>query len=379
MAKMWVLPLLVQFFFSSAFAQNLMTLAEEQYFAPELFERVGNEIELADITVNQVAEILQTELDGKIQKNSKREKIYDELTGHNQTFLVVGKELVNSSIGTVDIKREENGTSNEGLRTNTASTPIVEIVADPLTHDKTEILQTALDKLEAAGARGTDAGFAISIQVNVEIADGDPLSISPTHIIDIWRNYFKKPHREQIIEAFKTPENRQKYLGYYTDGMMERIFDDSYRANLTWKSLSFDFMYRQSLELLGYKDAWTMSEHDARSQLKHELTTRGFEIILPVMKWNFIRASSLFMFVTPEDWLTKFLEETTWFHKHPILEFREPNSDFQLQRRNRQILGLIQETRRRGEFLNIDFLGNQRAFIAGSLQNKTCKDLFVRY
>jgi hypothetical protein len=379
MAKMWVLPLLVQLFFSSAMAQNLMTLAEDQYFTPELFERIGNEIEIAGLTVNQVAEILQSELGGEVQMNYKREVIYDEATARNQTFRVVGKEVVNSSIGNLDIKREENGTSNEGLRANAAKTPIVEIVADPLTYDKTEILQRVLNKLQAAGAQGADAGFAISIQVNVEIANGNPRSISPTHIIDIWRNYFKKPHREQITEALQVPEGRQKYLGDYTDGMMERIFDDAYRAKVTWDSLAFDFMYRQSLEHLGYKDAWTMSEHDARNHLKHDLSIQGFEAILPVIKWNYVRSSSLFMFLTPDDWLTQFLEKTTWFHRYPILEFREPNSDFQLQRRNRQILGLIQETRRRGDFVNIDFIGNQRAFISGSSQRKSCRDLFVRY
>lgn len=97
-----------------------------------------------------------------------------------------------------------------------------------------------------------------------------------------------------------------------------------------WDDLYFDSMYRSSLELLGQSDAWTISKDKGRQKLQQLVKARGFEALLPVVKWNFARYSSLMLYMRPDDWLSQFLIQTGWFKAYPILEFHHPNNDFQV-------------------------------------------------
>jgi len=329
-------------------AQSLLQIAEEQFFNPRLAARVGIEVELAGLTVDQTAEVLQKVLGGKIEINLVDESYIDRKTGKEVTYVVTEKILVGSRIGDVKIKPEDNNLTTDNLKEQVKRTPLIEIVSAPLTFDKVQFLQEAVDELHRKGALGAADGFAVAIQVNVEIGEGQREKMRVEEVIDLMRNYLKPEHREGIAAELGVVDQRRQYLGDYTPGMMQRILDLNYKP--TWQQFYVDFMYRQSLELLGYKEAWTMSEAKARRLLQQELAEKGFESILRVVKWNYLRVSSLLMFMQPQDWLSRYLIKTTWFHDYTIVEFREANSDFNILGRVKQFLGLVQKSQQVGDF-----------------------------
>lgn len=332
----------------SAFPQSLLSTVERLYFDPLLAPRVGLETELAGLNTAEVAHISQKILSGSVVVHERIESQENKNTGTLKHFRVKERELVDSRIGSLIIKPEDNSTDNSNLKENYANTRVVELVTAPVYFPEVVLFQSVLDEVHAQGALGTAVGFPVSIQVNVEMGEGDREKIKVKDVLNILRNYLKPEHRKQIAAELDVPHFRKKFLGLYSPGMMARILDSNYLPS--WEDFFVDFMYRQSLEILSYKNAWSLSESQVRAILKDELKTKGFEVILPVIKWNYIRVSSLFMFMFPEDWLTKFLEETTWFHKYPILEFREPNNNFDALGTTRKILGLVQASLKVGEF-----------------------------
>lgn len=332
----------------SAFSQSLLTTAESVYFDSKTSPRVGIEVELAGLSVDKVSRAAQKVLRGSVRDRQKLESYVDKKTGRIEHFRVTEKELVDSLIGLLAIKPEDNGTSNSDLKENFTKTRIVEIVTSPISFEQVILFQEALNEIRSQGGLGTEDGFPISIQVNVEMGKGKPENIKVTDVLSILRNYLKPLHRLQIAEELSIPLFRKKYLGLYSPEMMSRILDKSYAPS--WEKFFMDFMYRQSLEVLGRKDAWLMSDEVVRELLMQELNEKGFEAILPVIKWNYVRVSSLFMYMFPNDWLTRYLEETTWFHKNPILEFREPNNDFNALGTTKKIVGLVQRSLEVGEF-----------------------------
>lgn len=335
---------------SFAFAQTFLEFSENTLFNPQGSPRIGLEIELTGLTQDEIGVELEKTLGGTLVWVEKSEDNLDSVTGQLETYTVHELHLVGSSMGKeVIIKPEDNVTRNTDMAAQKARTRIYEIVTPPIRYEQAIPLQTALEAMQKKGAQGTLEGHAVAIQVNVEMGEGDPKKISSIKILAILRNYLKPEHRLSIAQELLVPDFRQGYLGMYTPGMMSRILDITYRPSN--RQFFFDFMYRQSLELLGVSDAWTMSEKRARQELQEVLKYKTFDDILPVVKWNYIRTSAVLMFLYPDDWLSKYLTETTWFHKYPILEFREANSDFQLLKRVKQFLGIVQHSENHGDVM----------------------------
>ncbi len=352
-------------------AQVLLQTAQEQFFDPQTAPRVGIEVELANLTVQKTAEILQSVLGGKITDHIVHEHYTDPQTNEEVRYTVTEKILVASRIGDIKVKPEDNGVSNENLKESVARTPLVEIVTSPIYVDSIPALQEAIDVLRDKGALGTADGFAVAIQVNVEIGQGLRQNMRVQDLLTLLRNYLHPQNHQDIRAEIQVSPLRTKYLGDYSPEMMKRIMDTNY--NPTWREFYFDFMYRQSLEILGYKNAWTLSDLQAKKLLQQELEVKGFEAILRVVKWNNLRVSSLFMFLFPNDWLTKYLINTTWFHKYPIVEFREPNSDFKVKDRVEQVVGFIQQGQIQGEIRLPSDQEQVRSYAA-----LMCRDLFRR-
>lgn len=324
-------------------AQVLLQRAQEEFFNPASAPRVGLEVELAGLSVDRTVEILKSVLGGKITDNLVYEHYIDPITREDVRYTVTEKILVGSKIGDIKVKPEDNVISNANLKNAVAQTPLVEIVTSPIYVESVPAFQEAIDEIRRQGALGTSDGFAVAIQVNVEIAQGIRENMKPSDLLNLLRNYLNAENHRDIAREINVAAIRERYLGEYTKGMMKRIMNPSYQPN--WGQFHFDFMYRQSLELLGYgESSWTKSRRQVKKLLQKELEAKGFESILRVVKWNNLRISSLFMFLYPNDWLTKYLIETTWFHKYPIIEFREPNSDFRVKDRVEQLVGFIQQS-----------------------------------
>ncbi|MCB0379546.1 MAG: amidoligase family protein [Bdellovibrionales bacterium] len=322
-----------------ALAANPLIVAEDRYFDPAFMPRVGIEIELTGLSLEELAPIIQKKIGGVIQVYKKEEWDFDPATKKPLRYYVVGKQIEKSLLGALIIKPEDNGTSNDNLKEAYQKTQVVEIVTEPLNYAQVEVLQKAMDAIKEAGALGTSRVSSVSIQINVEMGEGLRENILVNDILTILRGYLHPDPRKDIGFHFKVPKHRQKYLGLFSDGMMERLMDPLYHPS--WEKFFEDFMYRQSLEILGFAKAWSFSPKRARRLLRREVEAKGFEVLLPVMKWNYIRVSSLMMFMFPKDWLTQYLLETDWFKDHPILEFREPNNDFRVNSKVRKITGHV--------------------------------------
>jgi hypothetical protein len=343
-----VLPLSVAA--SGPQSATFLDFAENSLFQPEQAPRIGLEVELTGLTQQEIGEELQKTLGGSLVWMTIMEDNLDSITRKIETYPVHELHLVNSSmVKDVIIKPEDNVTENTDMAEQKARTRIYEIVTPPIRYEQAIPLQAALESMQLRGAQGTREGHAVAIQVNVEMGEGDPKKISAIKILAILRNYLKPQHRDSIAQELQAAEFRQRYLGLYTPGMMSRILDSNYRPSN--KQFFFDFMYRQSLELLGTRGAWIMPERQARKALQAALAQRPFDEILPVVKWNYIRTSAVLMFLYPKDWLSRYLHDTTWFHQYPILEFREANSDFLLLKRIKQFVGIVQYSETHGDIV----------------------------
>jgi hypothetical protein len=320
-------------------AQSLLGSSEGLFFDPTNAPRVGIEVELAGLSMEQTADVLQKHFGGRIKiKNKQRPG----------GFIEIAHKIVGSKIGDVLVKWEANETTNAEYETLKTKLTTLEIVTDPLNVEGVELLQTALNELRSLGAEGSENGKALANQFNFEIGKGERENMKVETTLNILRNVFCGDHFEQIDRELKTPPWRAKYLGHFSPEMLKRICDPDYKPS--WSEFYMDFMYRQALEHLNVPDAWTMAEQDARSLLRNKLKHSGYEIALKTYKWNYVRVSSLLMFMQPDDWLTNYLIGTTWFKPHPILEFRQPNSDFNVNHRTYQFAGLVQESERAGAF-----------------------------
>ncbi len=337
-------------------AWNLLDYSEKKFFNPSNAPRIGLEIELTGLHPLSIAEILKSHLGGRIVQKYRIETELDPTTGDFVEFEVNELHIVNSSMGDVVVKPEDNSTENSNVSDNYAQTRIFEIVTPPIHYAQVERLQNALDEMKERGALGTLDGFAVAIQVNVEMGEGRPAKIKAENILRILRNYLKPDSRHKISRELMVAKSRLSYLGLFTPGMMLRILNPDYKPSN--KKLFFDFMYRQSLELLGEKQAWQMAENEARELLPKLLADKNFDVLLPVMKYNFIRVSAVLMYLFPNDWISQYLARTGWFHRYPVLEFREANSDFILSKRVKQFLGIVQFSENRGEidFQNKEFI-----------------------
>jgi len=330
-----------------SFAKNLLDHSEQFFFNQTKAPRVGLEIELTGLSALEIAEIIKSHLGGKVLTKNRIDKELDPETGRWIRYKVQELHIVGSSMGEVIVKPEDNSTSNNNVSENYEQTSIFEIVTPPIYFEQVEPLQRALNEMKTRGAQGTLDGHAIAIQVNVEIGEGQPKKIKAETILRILRNYLNPEARESIGQALMVADFRRPYLGLFTEGMMSRILDIDYKP--TNKKLFFDFMYRQSLELLGQDQAWEMPESEARELLPKLMEGKNFDVLLPVMKYNFIRVSAVLMFLFPNDWISQYMASTGWFHRYPILEFREANSDFILLKRVKQFLGIVQFSENRGE------------------------------
>lgn len=351
---------------SVASAQTFLDFAETSLFNPATAPRIGLEVELTGLTQQEIGEELQKTLGGTLRWVTIMEENLNSQTRKIETYPVHELHLVNSSmVADVIIKPEDNVTENADMAELKARTRIYEIVTPPIRYEQAIPLQAALESMQLKGAQGTQDGHAVAIQVNVEMGEGDPKKISAVKILTILRNYLKPEHRESIAYELQAPAFRQMYLGLYTPGMMSRILDMNYRPSN--KRFFFDFMYRQSLELFGVREAWIMPEAQARKKLQSILEQRPFDEILPVVKWNYIRASAVLMFLYPKDWLSRYLHDTTWFHQYPILEFREANSDFLLLKRIKQFLGIVQYSETHGDIVWLE-----------GMSQLQCRQLFAK-
>lgn len=325
--------------------------AISEWFDPEKAPIVGLEVELTGLGQEQISNILHEFLGGTVQIKKKSHRMLDEQGRPKQWDIQIFKHK-QTKIGSFRVELDDNGT---GLEDFDKHKVVVELVTTPLQPAAVEEFSKALIHLQQKGARGVDSGEPLSIQLNLQVGDGTRESVSMDGLLAFLRNYFSPTHREILEQYYHVPANRRDYIGEYTPGMMKRILDPDYKP--TKRQLFDDFMYRQSLELFGYENAWTMELELVKALVQTRVEKQGLEVLLPIMKWNNLRLSSLMMFLFPDDWISQYLDSTWWFKALPIMEVREPSSDFRLREYYRTIVGLFIKSMNEGEFVFLEKVG----------------------
>ena len=320
---------------SADLVEDLNTFAN----SPSYSKRVGLEVELSGLSMNQIVNHLIQVHGGQAAIQETVYKFVDPETSIEHDFKTRFSVISQSDIDAITVKPEDNQPTLHGMATSEDTNKIYEIVSSPMPEHKVARFQKSLDLLKNSGGIGTSENLAVALQVNVEMGKGELNLITTKNIINILRNFLSEPNRSIIARHLNLPDIRKKFVGMPSAGLMKRIMDPSYLP--TWDEFYMDSMYRANLESIGIPDAWTMPENQARKKLKELIEQRGFEIILPMMKWQYVRYSSLMMHIKPNDWLSQFMKQTDWFHSHPILEFREPSNHFDAEQNVKWILSLI--------------------------------------
>ena len=333
--------LVVYLWFQQAYCLNLLAHTRDFDFNPKTAPQVGIEIELIGLTAEQTSHLLLNFFKGSVTT----EKVNESLERFGAMIPFIYTEYYHQSplVPNFLVKADDNSTSNDNFDPNQM---VVEIVTQPLSSKDVLLFDHATKNLKIHGAKGTNGVNPVSIQYNVELGQGKRKNIHVEVVLNILRQYYMPQYRGQIHDFWGAPTVRKSFVGGFTKSMMERILSSHYKPN--WREFFDDFMYRQSLELLGHPHAWSLDIKDVRAKVQKQLHREGFKKLLPILKYNHVRISSLLMFMFPDDWMTSFLEQTTWFKALPIVEFREPNNDFRVWEHYRSIVGFVQKVQLNG-------------------------------
>ncbi|MFN8790983.1 MAG: amidoligase family protein [Bdellovibrionales bacterium] len=337
--------ILLSAFSPLAQAVDLLTTAEKVFYTPDN-TRVGIEVEFSGLSAQKVAEVVSQTLGGftttqmETLKTSIKEirpdgtRIYNELS--IEEYVVHTKQL-----GKVLVKPETNQVTDASVDFKNV---IVELVTEPIREHQSESLQQVMDALKKKGAQGTSDTNAVATQMNTEIAEGHLERIDWRQIVNVMRSYVLPNHRRQIEASLDVPRIRRKYVRTFSKGLQEKILDPRYR--ISGRGLYDDVIYRQSLEVLGFKDAWTMPIAKARQTL----LAQANPIVPQVVKQTALRLSSLLMFAFPDDPMTKIIHSSGWAVPRPLIEWREWNTNFNVKSPFKQAIGLLQAAKSYGYY-----------------------------
>lgn len=301
---------------------------EKDFFYNYETQRFGIEIEYKGVSLERSANIAQSIVGGEIVRSQT----------HEGMDLII---LKNSRIGDLKIKVETNQT---GESATPRSEWVYEIVGPPLSFAENVQLQRILDALKRAGAIGSEKGHPVSIQTNTE----SRFKNSTTKDADIefeflvMRNFYV--NFDLIMRELSPIDSRLKYIQGPSEGMLRRMLDPEYKP--TAKRMLDDYIYRQSLELMGDTHAWTLHI----SEVKKRILKLDYPIVKKVVKLNAYRFSSILIHKFPNDpYLKKYIEKT-WTFSAPITEQRARNNDFDIISAMKQIVGLRNASLRYGLF-----------------------------
>ncbi|NDD90939.1 hypothetical protein EBZ37_02480 [bacterium] len=337
---------------SVSYAVDILDTAETIFYQPGDQSRMGIEVELTGLSPERVAQEVQSKLGGRIEKDFDLTKT--NIKGHDAQGLPIYDTiktpifvLKGSSIGDVILKPDYNQITDAFDAEEAKKSVVTEIVTNPIRMGEVEKLQETLTHLKSKGGIGTTPDVAVATQVNVEWmgGKGNEAKWKAADLVNLLRSYTRPEHRAQIDPHLQVPGNRSPYLELFSKGFMKKLLDPSYNPN--FREFYDDYIYRQSLERLGVKSAWSMPIEKAREQL----ISMGDSAIVPqVVKQNPIRISSLLMHLFPNDHMSKLYDASGWAKARPLIEFREWNNDFTCVPQAKQALGLVEGAKRYGYY-----------------------------
>lgn len=324
---------------------DLLTTAENTFYNSDN-TRVGIEVEFTGLEINKVVSLVSRALNAKAtsrfipMKTTLKEYDAQGNAVYNEELL---QEFVlqTESLGEVILKIDNNMVSDTGEIDPKAA--VIELVTAPIREPQVVVLQELMDRLKKAGAQGTSHEHAVSIQTNVEIAEGKIDQVDWKQIVNTIRAYVK--YEKQIDNSLQVPAIRRKYLKQFTPGFIAKVLDSDYKISA--RGLYDDLVYRQSLEYMGKpKAAWNLPIEEVRKRVMAQKNP----IVPEVVKQNRLRLSSLLMKAFPDDPMSKLYNDSGWAKARPLIEFRERNNDFNVMAPFKQSIGLIQAAKQYGYY-----------------------------
>lgn len=317
----------------------------ERFFSESSMPRVGIEVEFQNLKIAEAAKILQKSLGGRVEsKKIKVEttlkeikadgtRVYNEIDG-------VEYYIKGSRAGEIILKEEINLLDDTNVLLSTS--PTVEVVGPPQNLEQVKLLDEAIRQLQPAGARGTDASTAVSIQVNMEMYEGKKPAADLKSLLAMMRNYLDPENKAAMMAELDVPPIRQTYIQDYSPGFMKKLMNSQYSPS--WDEFYDDFFIRQSAELEKMPGAWSKPIEEVRADVM------GMEnkVVPRVIKQNRMRISSLLLWMRPEDAFSKAIIDSGWAKAIPIVEFREANNDFDVMKNVRRFVGLRNLSQRLG-------------------------------
>lgn len=324
---------------------DLLTTAEHTFYQSDN-TRVGIEVEFTGLEIEKVVRLVSRALNAPAK--SRYIPMKTTLKGYDKDGTAIYNEellqeyvLESEALGEVILKIDNNMVSDTGEIDPKAA--VIELVTAPIREAQVGVLQEIMNRLRKAGALGTSKDRAVSIQTNVEIAEGKIDQVDWKQIVDTVRTYVK--YEKQIDKNLQVPAIRRKYLKQFTPGFVAKVLDPSYRISA--RGLYDDLIYRQTLEYMGKpKAAWRLPIDEVR---KRVLSAKN-PIVPEVVKQNRLRLSSLLMKAFPNDPMSKLYDVSGWAKARPLIEFRERNNDFNVIAPFKQSVGLIQAAKQHGYY-----------------------------
>gem|GEM_PF-933985 len=321
---------------SQARAQDILHTAATSFFEPEdRFKRIGIEMEMSGLGFGELERHLAKYFDIRSSK-----KISDV-----ETHLQIDEGVIKLKVEGQAWRYEEDPVQYARQLAEDLKIAPREVVFPPLTYQRAIRLQDFATDIEAAGAIGTRADHAVAFQVNYEFG---PLREDPRRVrdlVDLLRTYYDPANMRQIDDALQVPEMRREFLNDLTRGFRKKLFDPSYTPDL--QEFFEDYLYRQSAELFGFREAWTAPI----SKLSKLLGQLKDPVHPTILKMQRVRVSSLLLEAFPEDPLVKRVIESRWAVPAPIIEFREFNMVFKnVDRDIRTCIGLVNSVKKYGYY-----------------------------
>lgn len=325
---------------TAARAQDFLNDAQHMFFDQAMrARRFGIEIEFGGLSDDVIEKILIEKLGAQVRER-----------------LPSGEVVYDAPMGEVRLKIEGQAWRYEKEPERYAAQQEIdrreaprEIVFPPVDYSAAESIQSVGLALKKAGATGTTKKYAVSTQVNVEWPDlvqpnGENNEQAVDDLVNLMRVYSNPEHARQIEEKIHVPAIRREYILDYSPGMLRKLGSAHYKP--TARELFDDYFYRQSLELLGFKNAWRMDMAEAKALL----LAQPDPVVPAVAKMLRLRVSSVLLKAFPNDPLSVAIVATRWAKPMPLVEFREMNTDFDIQRTIEECLGIVRSVEVFGDY-----------------------------
>jgi hypothetical protein len=352
--------------------------ALQNYFIDD-GRRVGIEVEYQNLTLDKAVAITQSLYGGTVEHTK------------SSTGMEI-RILRNTDIGDLKLKVETN---QIGEIPTPQSQWVYELVGPPLNFKDNIKLQVLLNMFKIAGATGTAENNPVSIQTNVEADPKDTqtletikyikkLNLDPNVTHELIKQVMTKPdikfqfnvlrnfqNNSHFLKKEHAPaDSRRIYIQPVSPGMSEKMRDPNY--NPTEEEILYDYLYRQTLEYMGFENAWEMP----LEKVKKLMEDHHYPINKRVAKLTDFRFTSMLLFMFPEDPLLQKYLKYEWIFSAPIHETRYRNNDFNIVSAIKEDIGLINATKKHGLFIYEPETGELNPLKNSSSSLVTCQKLF---